>query len=423
MAQYITIHATTLQRRNLAMMLVPLSLALPLATSAAEISDKVALELEKPAHVTPWQRYKGWSATDWKDYTTLAKEVSPPVTPPQHFEQPPIGNAENGQKLVADRSRGGSCYTCHVLPGANLPGNVGPDLSTIGTWQKRTDTYLFNYIYDPRNVNPQTVMPPWGTHQVFTTEEIWDMVAYLKTMTKPTVFKSADEDPSKRPVPVENRDNLDEFTNPAVLAVETGKNLFNKVGAMKQSCNNCHREPEKAFKTWATTMPKFEPHLKRMMGIEEFITRHARATTGEDYLSQSEANLSLAIYLRYLANGQPIAVQVDDVHTQAALKRAEALVKRKVGQLNFACTDCHTISANKWIRGQYLADDKGMFDHFPVYRTSRTEIWDIRKRFQWCNVAVRANELPPEATEYGDLELFLAVAGRGQKLSVPGIRN
>ncbi|OQW94375.1 MAG: sulfur oxidation c-type cytochrome SoxX [Beggiatoa sp. IS2] len=404
------------------MVLVPLSLALPVSTSAAELSDKIALELEKPAHIAPWQRYKGWDSSDWKNYNNLAQEVSPPVTPPQKFSDPLSGDAEKGQKLVADRSRGGSCYACHVMPGANLPGNVGPDLSTVATWQ-RTDEHLFNYIYDARNVNPNTVMPPWGTHQVFTPEEIKDMVAYLKTLTTATVFKSSDEDPAKRPVPVEHRDNLDEFTNPAMLSIEVGKNLFNQVGPMNKSCKNCHDDPKELFKTWATTMPQYEPRLKKMVGIEELITRHARATTGADYPVQTEDNLSLAIYLRYLANGQPIAIVTDDANTQAALKRAEILVKRKVGQLNFACTDCHTVSANKWIRGQYLANTKAMLDHFPTYRTSRTEIWDIRKRIQWCNIAVRANELPPDAPEYGDLELYLAVAGQGQKLSVPGIRH
>ena len=40
-----------------------------------------------------------------------------------------------GAKLVADRNRGGSCLACHVMGqagNADLPGNVGPDLSEIG---------------------------------------------------------------------------------------------------------------------------------------------------------------------------------------------------------------------------------------------------------------------------------------------------
>jgi len=49
-------------------------------------------------------------------------------------------------------------------------------------------------------------------------------------------------------------------------------------------------------------------------------------------------------------------------------------------------------------------------------------MWDIRRRFQWCNVAIGADELPPDAKEYGDLELYLTSLSNGLKLSVPGIR-
>lgn len=35
----------------------------------------------------------------------------------------------------------------------------------------------------------------------------------------------------------------------------------------------------------------------------------------------------------------------------------------------------------------------------------------------------RANELPPDVTEYGDLELALTALNQGQKLDVPGIRH
>ena len=69
------------------------------------------------------------------------------------------------------------------------------------------------------------------------------------------------------------------------------------------------------------------------------------------------------------------------------------------------------------------ASRKGQYDHFPTWRTSLLAIWDIRQRFQWCQVNIRADELPPDAKEYGDLELYLASQNEGQKLSVPGIRH
>jgi sulfur-oxidizing protein SoxA len=93
--------------------------------------------------------------------------------------------------------------------------------------------------------------------------------------------------------------------------------------------------------------------------------------------------------------------------------------------LNFSCADCHSADkgAQKWIRGQWLGELRGQLDHFPTWRTSQQSIWDIRKRFQWCQVAIWADDLPPDASEYGDLELYLAAQNTGQKMSVPGIRH
>ncbi len=100
-----------------------------------------------------------------------------------------------------------------------------------------------------------------------------------------------------------------------------------------------------------------------------------------------------------------------------------ALSQLKIGQFNFSCIDCHQQAANKWLRGQWLGEPKGQFDHFPLWRTSRNEIWDIRKRFEWCNVQVRANELAPDAVEYGELELYLRKMNEGLKLTAPNIRH
>jgi sulfur-oxidizing protein SoxA len=189
------------------------------------------------------------------------------------------------------------------------------------------------------------------------------------------------------------------------------------------ACGSCHSDPKTQFKVWAASMPKWEPRLDKVLGVEEFVYRHAKATTGASYLMETEQNRDLSIYLRNLANGVAINVDTASPQAKAAIARGTALAERKIGELNFACTDCHGKVANHWIRGQWLGAPKGQYDHFPTWRTSLQTVWDIRQRFQWCQVNIRADELPPDAKEYGDLELYLASLNNGLKLSVPGIRH
>ena len=395
-------------------------------------SGAAPLELAKPASARPWARYKvdsqgsSWPQTMWSSFDNLARAgVSPAVHPAPSFSLPVEGDAERGRTLAYDRSRGGSCVVCHIMGKTtpSQPGNVGPDLSTIGN--SRDDQYLFNYVYDARLYNPNSIMPPWGAYGVFRPDEVRDIVAFLKTLKEPYAISDKNENPQTRPLPVESRDNLDPTENPAIFGLDHGKEVFKRSGRTGKSCATCHASPESAFKTWAAGMPKYEPRLKRVMGVEEFITRHARATTGDEMLMQSNDNIGLSIYLHNLANGAPINVQVTTPGARAAVKNGQALMQRKIGQLNMACVDCHTRErhAGKWVRGQYLVESKGTTAHFPTWRTSRGDIWDIRKRFQWCNVSVRADELPPDAKEYGDIELALAAMNKGEKINSPGIRH
>jgi sulfur-oxidizing protein SoxA len=375
--------------------------------SAQAKKKEAPLDIKGDASARPWKRYAGWPARDESKWNTLAKISSPPAPKaPRKLSAPLTGDAANGAKLVADRNRGGSCLACHVMGqagNADLPGNVGPDLSEIGN-AGREDEYLFNYVFDARVYNPETVMPPWGGHGVFNDQEISDMVAFLKTLKKPAAFKT----------PIEN---------PGMWAVDKSQELWKQAGADRKSCASCHSDAKTEFKTWAASMPKWEPRLNKVLGVEEFVTRHAKAATGATWLMETDENRAMSVYLRYLANGNPVRVDTASAASKAAIARGKALASRKVGELNFACTDCHGKSANHWIRGQWLGEPAGQYDHFPTWRTSLLAIWDIRQRFQWCQVNIRGDELPPDAKEYGDLEIYLASLNDGRKLSVPGIRH
>lgn len=398
---------------------------------SASAKNPAPIEIVRSAVQQPWRRQKvdsqgsSWPQADWADYTTLTTTLTPPSNGSLHFVAPIEGDPAKGMQLAFDRTRGGSCVACHVL-GKNTPpqpGNVGPDLSGVGA--TRGDEWLFNYVYDPRTYNANSIMPPWGAHRIVNVAEIRDIVAFLKTLKEPHTFRDPQDNPATRTPPRETRENLDPTENPAMFALDRGRDLFMRASAGGKSCASCHAAPETTFKTWAARMPRFEPRMNKIIGVEEFITRHARATTGDEIPMQGADNIALSIYLHNLANGAEIRPDLSSAGARKAMQSGLALMQRKLGQLNMACVDCHTKErhAFKWARGQYLVESRGTIAHFPTWRTSRGDIWDIRKRFQWCNVSVRANDLPPDAREYGEIEMALAVLNKGEKISSPGIRH
>ncbi len=406
---------------------VSLAALAPLGGQTAKQAAPIATD--GAAAAAPWVRYKAWPQRDYSAFNTLAQLKSPALPKldaPRKIAAPITGDPEKGRQLSFDRSRGGGCLACHVMGAGstNLPGNVGPDLSEIGK-AGREDEWFYNYVFDARVYNAETVMPPWGAHGVYSDEEIRHIVAFLKSLKTPAKFANPLDDPNKRPTPVEDRENLDPLQNPGMWAVDKAKELYAASRPGGRACAACHANPETAFKAWAASMPKWEPRLNKVTGVEEFVFRHAKATTGHEWRMETEPNIVMSVYLRHLANGAELKVDIASPGAKEAAARGKALMDRKVGALNFACFDCHTPQkgALKWIRGQWLGESRGQLPHFPTWRTSRQEIWTIQKRFQWCNVAIQGNELPPDAPQHGEIELYLSSLNNGLKLSVPGIRH
>ena len=142
------------------------------------------------------------------------------------------------------------------------------------------------------------------------------------------------------------------------------------------------------------------------MSIEDFLTVHGPETTGTPLPAESEANLDLTVLVKMASNGMPVAIDTASPLARAALARGKASFYRRVGERNHACADCHTPDkgANKFLGGRLLADvTEGMTRHFPTWRTSQTQLWDMRKRMQWCMTPLGMNMLPSDAIEYAEL--------------------
>jgi sulfur-oxidizing protein SoxA len=375
-------------------------------------------------------RYAGWTKTDFHRFRTYAYTDTRPDLPVQRVTMPAgvTGDARKGRALFMSRTKG-PCIGCHLIPGDDVwpAGSVGPDLSTVAD-RKLTNEYLYQQIYDPRVVFPQTSMPPWGVTGVYTPEEIVHMVAFLQTLKGPAPpEKDPDRNPQTRAKPVGFGDNLDPTNNPAVLLAEDAEGQWAAKGPLGKACADCHAGgPGAAMKGVATRYPRFVPKYRRVMSIEDFLTVHGPETTGAPFAAESAANLTMTVLVKMASNGLPVAIDTESGPARAALARGRATFHKRVGERNHACADCHTPEkgANKFLGGRLLGDvTDGMTRHFPTWRTNATQVWDIRKRMQWCMTPLGMNMLPADAIEYAELELFLTSFDVGKPLSVPGIRH
>ena len=374
-------------------------------------------------------RYAGWTTEDFGRYRDYSYADARPEPAVASAPMPAIpGDPALGRRLFLDRARG-PCTGCHLVRGDDVwpAGNVGPDLSRFGD-RGLSDQHVFDQIYDPRRLFPNTTMPPWGAQGALTPVEIRHLVAFLQTQKGPLPpEKNAERNPETRPKPVGFGDNLDPTNNPAVLRAEAAEALWAKRGPAGKACADCHPGgPAAAMRGVATRYPHYVARYRRVLSIEDLLTVHGPERTGQALPEESAENLDLTMLVKMASNGLPVNLDLTSVEQRAALARGEATFNRRVGQRNHACADCHAggKGADKFLGGRLLANvTVGLTRHFPTWRTSQADVWDMRKRMQWCLTPLGMNMLAADAVEYAELELYLASFDQGKPMSVPGIRH
>jgi len=87
------------------------------------------------------------------------------------------GDAAKGKELAMDRSKG-NCIACHMIPGGESPGSIGPALIAMQARYPSKEA-LAAQIWDATVKNPDAVMPPFGKHEILNHEEFVNVIEYI----------------------------------------------------------------------------------------------------------------------------------------------------------------------------------------------------------------------------------------------------
>lgn len=89
-------------------------------------------------------------------------------------------NVAEGKKIAFDRKKG-NCLACHMTSDGKLPGNIGPPLVAMkARFPNKED--LLKQIYDARIANPNTIMPPFGAHEILTKDEVSKITDFIYSL-------------------------------------------------------------------------------------------------------------------------------------------------------------------------------------------------------------------------------------------------
>lgn len=86
----------------------------------------------------------------------------------------------DGKKLAFDKTKG-NCLSCHMIEGGELPGNIGPPLVAMKA-RFPDKAKLREQIWDATRNNPNSMMPPFGRHEILTESEIDTIAEFIHSL-------------------------------------------------------------------------------------------------------------------------------------------------------------------------------------------------------------------------------------------------
>lgn len=86
-------------------------------------------------------------------------------------------DADRGKTIAMDRAKG-NCIACHLIPGGESPGAIGPALIAMQTRYPNKEALAIQ-IWDATVKTPEAAMPPFGRHEILSKQEFADVVEYI----------------------------------------------------------------------------------------------------------------------------------------------------------------------------------------------------------------------------------------------------
>jgi sulfur-oxidizing protein SoxA len=214
----------------------------------------------------------------------------------------------------------------------------------------------------------------------------------------------------------------DEGANPGMLWVEEGERLWAlPEGATGAACAGCHGAAQASMRGVATRFPAWDAEAEALLNLEGRINRcrteHQKAAPLE---YESDALLALTAFVARQSLGMPIRVRIDGPAARYYAAGAE-FYRRRQGQLNLSCAQCHDDLSGQRLRGEVISD--GVPTGYPAYRLEWQSLGSLQRRLRACSLGVRAVQFDAGSAEYVGLELYLAKRAEGLAVETPAIRR
>ena len=213
---------------------------------------------------------------------------------------------------------------------------------------------------------------------------------------------------------------IEEFP-PYELAIEKGEKLYHSKFANGKSLADCFG-PEGAVRG---QYPFWDKDRGMVITMERAVNECREANGEKPYGWKKGKIADVTAYMSFNSRGQEVKVEIptDDSRALAAYEDGKEHFYTKRGQLNFACADCHLLTAGNLYRADTTSPAFGHATSWPVFRSKWQSMGTLHRRFAGCHKNIRANPYKAQGTEYSNLEYFVTYMSNGLEFNGPAARK
>ena len=218
----------------------------------------------------------------------------------------------------------------------------------------------------------------------------------------------------------EQWESIEEFP-PYEIAIENGEKLYHSKFANGKSLADCFG-PEGAVRG---QYPLWDKDRGMVITMERAVNECREANGEKPYGWKKGKIADVTAYMSYNSRGQEVKVDIpsDDPRALAAYEDGKEHFYTKRGQLNFACADCHLLTAGNLYRADTTSPAFGHATSWPVFRSKWQSMGTLHRRFAGCHNNIRANPYKAQGAEYSNLEYFVTYMSNGLDFNGPAARK
>ncbi len=216
--------------------------------------------------------------------------------------------------------------------------------------------------------------------------------------------------------------------NPADIFVEEGAELLDELGG-EEALAKFLGVKEKDLPKYIATFPRYIDKIGMVVAIDQMLQAFMYDQGKKPYKLKSSEMDALAAFVKSLANGQKIAIDVNaNEHMKKAYKLGKEMFELRRGKRGLSCYSCHSPDVvGMRLRMQILpnlGDPKvKAAATWPAYRMTKGKMFTLQKRFQQCMKNALLAKLPLGSPQMVALEVYVTDMAKGQEIHIPGLKR